>query len=69
MKISYDREVDAMYIQFRGGRFDRCEEPSPGIILDLDTAGSVLGIEILDVSRRTGVKDLFDINISPVGVK
>jgi uncharacterized protein YuzE len=69
MKISYDREVDAMYIQFRVGRFDRCGEPSPGIILDLDAAGTVLGIEILDVSRRTALKDLFDINISPVGVK
>ncbi len=59
-----------MYIQFRGGEFDRNEEPSPGIILDLDAGGTVLGIEILDVSRRTALKELFDINISmPVEAK
>ena len=70
MKITYDKDADAMYIQFREGEFDRNEEPSPGIILDLDATGTVLGIEILDVSRRTALKDLFDINISmPVGAK
>jgi len=69
MKISYDQETDAMYIQFREGEFDRNKEPAPGIILDLDAAGTVLGIEVLCASRRSALEDLFDINVSPVRVK
>ncbi|MGD8720038.1 MAG: DUF2283 domain-containing protein [Candidatus Zixiibacteriota bacterium] len=70
MKISYDKDADAMYIHFREGEFDHCKEPSPGVIHDLDANGTVLGIEILDVSRRTALQEIFDINISmPVSAK
>ena len=70
MKITYDKEADALYIRFREGKFDHNDEPAEGIILDIDPRGEVLGIEILDVSRRTSLRELFDINISmPVGAR
>ncbi len=53
MKVEYDPTTDAMYIQLADAEVDRTEEIKPGIILDYDTAGNVLGIEVLSVSKRS----------------
>lgn len=51
VKISYDREVDALYIRLKETTVttDLIEE---GIALDYDEVGQVAGIEILDVRTR-----------------
>ena len=53
MKIEYDRQADAMYIRLKAGIVAESEEVRPGVILDFDAEGKVLGIEMLDVSQRT----------------
>ena len=53
MKVEYDQQADAMYIRLRGGKVIESEEVRPGVVLDFDAEGKVLGIEILDVSLRT----------------
>jgi uncharacterized protein YuzE len=53
MKIEYDQQADAMYIRLRVGVVAESEEVRPGVVLDFDTQGQVLGIEMLDVSKRT----------------
>lgn len=53
MKIEYDQQADAMYIRFRAGKVIESEEVRPGVVLDFDDQGQVLGIEMLDVSQRT----------------
>jgi uncharacterized protein YuzE len=53
MKIEYDQQADAMYIRFRAGDVAESEEVRPGVVLDFDAQGQVLGIEMLDVSKRT----------------
>jgi uncharacterized protein YuzE len=53
MKITYDPEVDALYILFRDAPVEESDEDKPGVILDYDKAGHVVGIEILDASKRT----------------
>ena len=53
MKIEYDRQADAMYIRLKAGVVAESEEVRPGVVLDFDAEGKVLGIEILDVSLRT----------------
>ena len=53
MKIEYDQQADAMYIRLRAGKVIESEEVRPGIVLDFDAQGQVLGIEMLDVSQRT----------------
>jgi uncharacterized protein YuzE len=53
MKIEYDQQADAMYIRLRAGDVAESEEVRPGVVLDFDTQGQVLGIEMLDVSKRT----------------
>ncbi len=58
MKISYDKEADALYIEFKQGKFDKNKKIDDFTILDLDKEGNILGIELLDVSKRMSKEDL-----------
>ncbi len=53
VKVSYDREVDALYIRLKETTVttDRVEE---GIALDYDASDRLAGIEILDARKRLG---------------
>jgi uncharacterized protein YuzE len=55
MRTSYDPEADAMLIWFgpEGVKSAETEEVAPGIMLDFDPDGRVIGVEILGVSERT----------------
>ncbi len=53
MKIEYDPKADALYIRLIAGTVVESDEVRPGVVFDLDAAGRVLGIEMLDVSQRT----------------
>ena len=52
MKIEYDAEVDALYIEFRDVHADRNIDIEEGVSIDLDTDGHIVGLEILDASER-----------------
>ena len=54
MRTSYDPEADAMFIWFgpEGVKSAETEEVAPGIMLDFDTDGRVIGVEVLGVSER-----------------
>ena len=52
MKITYDPEVDVMRIIFSSAPIEESDEEKPGVILDFDKDGNVVGMEILDASRR-----------------
>jgi uncharacterized protein YuzE len=53
MKIEYDPKADAMYIRLLAGTVTESDEVRPGVVFDMDADGRVLGIEMLDVSKRT----------------
>ena len=53
MKIEYNPKADAMYIRLIVGTVVESDELRPGMVIDFDAAGRVLGIEMLDVSQRT----------------
>jgi len=53
VKIEYDQQADAIYIRLKAGTVAESEEVRPGVVLDFDAEGKVLGIEMLDVSERT----------------
>ena len=53
MKIEYDEQADAMYIRLRAGTVAESDEVRPGVVLDFDSNGRVLGIELIYVSERT----------------
>lgn len=54
MRTSYDPEADAMFIWFgpEGVESAETEEVAPGIMLDFDADGRVIGVEVLNVSER-----------------
>jgi uncharacterized protein YuzE len=52
MLIKYNREVDIVYIQFSENKVSESDEDKPGIILDYDDNGNIVGIEILDASKK-----------------
>ena len=52
MKIEFDPEVDALYVQLAEGDIETTEEIKPGVMLDYDDQGNILGLEVLNVSKR-----------------
>ena len=52
MKIIYDPEVDVLRILFSSAPIEESDEDKPGVILDYDKDGNVVGMEILDASKR-----------------
>lgn len=52
MKVSYDAEVDILRIRFNSRAVEESDEDKPGVILDYDAEGFVVGLEILNASRR-----------------
>jgi len=54
MKFTYDDNADAAYIRIMdaaNGAVKESEEVRPGVIVDFDQEGRMVGIEILSVSK------------------
>ena len=52
MKVTYDAEVDVLRILLTDTPIEESDEDKPGVILDYDKDGNVVGMEILDASKR-----------------
>jgi uncharacterized protein YuzE len=52
MKVTYDPQVDVLRILLRNDPIEESDEEKPGVILDFDKDGNVVGLEILDASKR-----------------
>jgi uncharacterized protein YuzE len=52
MRVTYDPEVDALSIVLSEALVEESDEAKPGVILDYDAAGNVVGLEILNASKR-----------------
>jgi uncharacterized protein YuzE len=52
MKITYDADVDVLRIVLSTHAIEESDEDKPGIILDYDSDGNIVGLEILDASKR-----------------
>lgn len=52
MKVTYDPRVDVLTIRMSASPIEESDEDKPGVILDYDQDGNVVGIEILDASKR-----------------
>lgn len=66
MKIEFDKEADALYIEFYDKEFSKNEKVNESTILDMDEDGNVIGIELLDVSNKLPKEALFDINVKNI---
>ncbi len=52
MKVTYDPEVDILSIVLSDARVEESDEDKPGVIIDYDAEGNIVGFEILDASKR-----------------
>ena len=51
MKITYHQDVDILRILLNDSDIEESDEDRPGVIIDYDEQGNVVGMEILDASR------------------
>ena len=69
MKIEYDKEADALYIQLREAEVGDNLDIEEGVTLDLDENRHIIGIEILDASKKLSLRDLVNITIENLPVE
>lgn len=58
MRVRMDEAADALYIRLDESAIRESEEVSPGVVLDFDEIGRVVGIEIIDVRQKLPGADL-----------
>jgi uncharacterized protein YuzE len=54
MRVRVDHKADAVYLNLTDHEIAESEEVADGIVVDYDAEGRIVGLEILDASRRTG---------------
>ena len=52
MKIVYSQEVDVLRIVFADSPIEESDEDKPGLVIDYDSDGNVVGLEVLNGSKR-----------------
>jgi uncharacterized protein YuzE len=52
MKLEFDAQADAVYLELTDVEVEESKEIQPGIIVDYDAEGRIVGIEVLYVSKR-----------------
>lgn len=52
MKVYYDPEVDVLRILFSSQPIEESDEDKPGVIIDYDKDGNIVGLEVLEASKR-----------------
>lgn len=57
MRLHVDPEADALYLLLDESKIVESEEVSPGIVLDYNADNLVVGVEILNLSKRAPAFD------------
>ena len=52
MKVTYDPQTDTLRVIFSGAPIEESDEDKPGLILDYDKEGRIVGLEVLDASKH-----------------
>ncbi len=69
MKIEYDKEADALYIYIQEKTVHRTKEIEDGILVDFDADKRLIGLEILDVTKRFPLSDIVNLQIENLPVE
>ncbi len=52
MKLRVDKTADALHLRLDDSTIAESEEIAPGVVLDYNESGEVVGVEMLRLSRR-----------------
>ena len=63
MKLSIDKEADALYLRLDESPIIESEEVAPGIVLDYNEAEQVVGIEMMNLSKRSPKTSLTNLQL------
>ena len=58
MKLKVDKEADALYLRIDDSPIAESEEVSPGVVIDYNHSGQVVGVEVLHLSKRSSTLNL-----------
>ena len=64
----YDSQADVLYLVSREGEIARSVEVSPGITVEFDDDGDILGVEILHASEVLSTKVIASLHAKQAGV-
>ncbi len=62
MKIKYDPKVDVLYVSLAKGKYSNSVKVSENVLVDKDSKGKILGIEVLDAKKSIPAFDPQKIN-------
>ena len=68
MKVRYDKEVDAAYIQLSSKKPDGAVEMAEGVILHTTSKNEIVAIEILDATKKILIKTLYKLELTPASL-
>ena len=63
MKISYDQEVDAIYLKILDLKPEGVIEVAEGINIDVTVDGKIVGIEFLEATKKITIDSLLTYEI------
>ncbi len=63
MKVYYDDEIDALYIKLGDETPDGVIEAAEGINFDTTSEQKIVGLEILDASKRIDLKTILSYSV------
>lgn len=52
MKLEFDPNADAAYLEISDAEVETTRQIEPGIMVDYDASGHIVGIEVLSISKR-----------------
>jgi uncharacterized protein YuzE len=58
MRISYHADTDSLYIDLSARPSAESREVSPGVVLDFDAAGDIVGIDIENARGKLDLEEL-----------
>lgn len=66
MRLKVDKESDTLYLRLDESKIVESEEVRPGVILDFDAEGRVVGVEFLGISSRATWEELSSLQFQTV---
>ena len=69
MKVTYDREVDAIYLSLSHLRPHGVIEVAEGINIDVTEDGKIVGIELLEASQKIQIDTLLTYEIAAESIR